>query len=100
MRRLGSSRAPSGKARRSPPAEMWPGGTLGRRCQFVFLDCPLDPLCGGDADALVDRVCLRQVRCGLAGVAILQVAMAESFQGTRFVEGGLNVLGDGQRLAV
>ena len=56
-----------------------------------FLDAP----CGGGADALVDRQCLPQVRGGLAGVAVLQVALAESFQGACFLGGRAEVAGDG-----
>jgi len=61
-----------------------------------FLDAPR----GGGADALVDRQRLPQVRGGLAGVAVLQVALAESFQGVRFLGGRAEVAGDGQRLGV
>jgi hypothetical protein len=60
----------------------------------------LDSLGGGGADALVDRECLLQVRGGLAGVAVLQVALAESFQGACFLWGRAEVAGDGERLGV
>ncbi len=60
----------------------------------------LDSPGGGGANALVDRECLQQVRGGLAGVAVLQVALAESFQGACFLQGRAEVAGDGQRLGV
>ena len=41
----------------------------------------LDAPRGGRADALVDRQCPLQVRGGLAGVAVVQVGLAEPFQG-------------------
>ena len=50
--------------------------------------------------ALVDRECLPQVRGGLAGVAVLQVGLAESFQGACFLQGRAEVAGDGQRLGM
>jgi hypothetical protein len=56
----------------------------------------LDSLRGGGADALVDRQCLPQVRGGLAGVAVLQMAAAESFQGACFFWGRADVAGNGQ----
>jgi hypothetical protein len=52
------------------------------------------------ADALVDRQCLPQVHGGLAGAGILQVALAESFQGACLLQGRAEVAGDGQRLGV
>jgi len=66
----------------------------------VVLDGLLDALRGGGADALVDRQCLLQVRVGLAGVTILQVALAESFQGACFLGGRADVAGNGQCLGV
>ena len=42
----------------------------------MVLDGLLDALRGGDAEALVDGECLLQVRSGLAGVALLQEAVA------------------------
>ena len=62
--------------------------------------CLLDAPRGGGADALVDRECLLQVRAGLAGVAVVQVAVAESFQGACFLRGRAEVAGDGQGLRV
>ena len=47
------------------------------------------------ADVMVDRECLLQVRGGLAGVDVLQVAVAESFQGACFLWGRADVAGDG-----
>ncbi len=49
---------------------------------------------------LVDRECLPQVRGGLAGVVVVQVGLAESFQGAGFLRGGADVAGDGQCLGV
>ena len=60
----------------------------------------LDAPRGGGADALVDRQGLPQVRGGLAGVAVVQVGLAESFQGAGFLRGRAEVAGDGQRLGV
>ena len=65
----------------------------GRR-QSVTLQGFLDPLSAGDADALVDGERLLEVHGGLAGVASMQVALAESFQGTRFLKGCAEVTGD------
>jgi hypothetical protein len=56
-----------------------------------FLDAPG----GGGADALVDRQCLPQVRGSSAGIAVLQVAFTESFQGACFLWGRAEVAGDG-----
>jgi hypothetical protein len=61
----------------------------------VVLKGFLDPLCGGGADALIDPKCLPQVRGGLAGVAVVQVGLAESFQGACFLQGRAKVAGDG-----
>jgi hypothetical protein len=56
-----------------------------------FLDAPG----GGGAHVLVDRQCLPQVRGSLFGVAVLQVALAESSQGACFLGGRTEVAGDG-----
>ena len=78
---------------------LWP--RLGRGgYQLVVLDGFLDSLCGGSADALVDGECLPQLCGGLAGVAVVQVGLAETFQGACFLGGCANVAGDGQRLGV
>ena len=69
-------------------------------CQFVILHGLLDAPRGGGADALVNRECLVQVGGGLAGVAVLQVAVAESPQGACFFEGRAEVAGDGQGLGM
>ena len=50
---------------------------------------------GVGADVMIDRECLLQVRGGLAGVDVLQVAVAESFQGACFLWGRADVAGDG-----
>ena len=47
----------------------------------------LDAPRGGGADALVNRECLVQVGGGLAGVAVLQVAVAESPPGRVLLRG-------------
>src|ERR1700683_5524076 len=66
--------------------------------------CPTHSLLGalgaGGADALVDRECLPQGCGGLAGLAFLQVTVADSLQGACFLWGASEVAGDGQRLAV
>ena len=77
----------------------WP--RLGRGgYQLVVLDGFLDALCGGSADALVDGECLPQLRGGLAGVAVVRVGLAETFQGACFFGGRAEVAGDGQGLGV
>jgi hypothetical protein len=63
----------------------------------VVLDGFLAPPCGGCADAMVDGQCLSQPRGGLAGVAVVEVGLAESFQGACFLRGRADVTGDGQR---
>jgi hypothetical protein len=60
----------------------------------------LDTLGSGGADALVDGKGLPQVRGGFAGVAVSEVAVADSFQGAGFLRGGAEVAGDGQRPGV
>ena len=75
-------------------------GLWGGEFQLVVLEgLPHSPG-GGRADALVDRECLLQVRGGLAGVAVLEVAVADSFQGACFLRGRADVAGDGQRPGV
>ena len=54
----------------------------------------------GAPDSLVDRECLLQVRSGLAEVAVLQVAVADSFQGAYFFWCRADLAGDGQRPGV
>ena len=61
-----------------------------------FLDAPR----GGGAETLVDGECLLQVRGGLAGVACLEVGVADAFQGACFLWGCADAAGDGQRLGV
>src|SRR5262249_41967521 len=72
----------------------------GGGCQPVVLESLLDAPGGGGADALVDRLCLLQGRGGLAGVALLEVAVADSFQGACFLGRRADVAGDGQRPGV
>jgi hypothetical protein len=61
----------------------------------MLLDSIPSALGARGADVLVDRQCLRQVRGGLAGVAVLEVGLAESFQGACFFWGRAEVAGDG-----
>jgi hypothetical protein len=72
------------------------------RCsgQSVTVECFLDAQGIRDADALVDRECLPEVCGASAGVAVLEVAVADSFQGARFLGGHGDVAGDSERLAV
>lgn len=56
----------------------------------------LDALGGGGADALVDRECLPQVFRGLAGVAVLELAVADSLQGAGLFRGRAEAAGDDQ----
>jgi hypothetical protein len=55
--------------------------------QRVPLEGFLDALGGGGADALVDSQCLLQVLRGVAGVAVVEVAVADAFQGAGFLSG-------------
>ena len=52
------------------------------------------------ADALVDGQCLLPVRGGGAGVAVLEQAVAEAFQGACFLQRRAHLAGDGQRPGV
>jgi hypothetical protein len=54
----------------------------------------LDASAGGGADALVDRECLQQVRDGVAGVALPEVGVADSFQSACLLIERANVTGD------
>ncbi len=60
----------------------------------------LDAPAAGGSNALIDCDCLLQVRGGLAGVAVVEMAAADSFQSAGFLEGYTNVTGDGQCVAV
>ena len=77
-----------------------PPGLRGGGCQPVVLEGLLDAPGGRGADALVDRLCLLQGRGGLARVGLLEVAVADSFQGACFLGGRADVAGDGQRPGV
>jgi hypothetical protein len=55
----------------------------------------LDALRIGGSDALVDRQRLPQVRRAFAGIAVLDVAAADAFQGARFFLGSTEGTGDG-----
>jgi hypothetical protein len=75
-------------------------GLQGDGWQRVLAEGFLDSPGGGGTDALVDRECLLQVGGSLAGVTVLEVALAKSFQGACFLGSGTDVAGDGQRLTV
>lgn len=60
----------------------------------------LDALGGGGSDALVNRQCLVQVGGAFAGVAVLEVAVADAFQGACFLQGYAELAGKGECLAV
>ena len=66
----------------------------------MVLEGFLDPPRGGGADALVDRVCLVQQPQAFVVAAVLEVGLAESFQGPCFLQGRADVTGDSQRLCV
>src|SRR5215475_14483128 len=72
----------------------------GGGCEPVLVEGFLDAPRGGGSDALVDRECLLQVGGGLAGIAVVEVAVADAFQGPCFLRGRADVAGDGQRLGV
>lgn len=57
-----------------------------------------DALVAWASDALVDRQCPPQGRGGLAGVGVVEVAVADSFQGACFLQGRAEDLGYGQGL--
>ncbi len=61
-----------------------------------FLDLPGT----GSSDVLIDRQCLPQVRGGLAVGAVVEVAVADAFQGAGFLEGHAEITGDGERFSV
>ena len=46
----------------------------------------LDALGGWSADAMIDGECLPHVGGALAGVAVMEVAVADSFQGACFLQ--------------
>ena len=60
----------------------------------------LDKLGAGGSDVLVDRQCLPQVGGSFAGVAVLEVAVADSFQRACLLQRCAEFAGDGQRLGV
>ena len=61
-----------------------------------FLDAPG----AGASYPLVDRDGLLEVGSGVAGVGVVEVAVADSLQGSCLVQGCADLAGDGQRLAV
>jgi hypothetical protein len=62
----------------------------------VFLDTPG----AGGSEALVDRERLVQVRGGFAGVAVVEVGVADSFQGAGLQDGHPDVTGEGECLGM
>ena len=52
------------------------------------------------SDALADRECFPQWRDGLAGVGVLEVTLADSFQSSGFLQRCADLAGDGERLIV
>jgi hypothetical protein len=66
----------------------------------VVLEGLLDAPGGRGTDALVDHQCVPQMRGGLPGFAVLEVAVAESFQGAGFLGGRAEAAGYGECLGV
>jgi hypothetical protein len=66
----------------------------------VVLDRLLDAPRVRGLDAFVDGECVPQVHRGLAGVAVVELAVADTFQGAGFLEGCADLGGYGERLAV
>ena len=62
----------------------------------MVLEGLLDALGGGGADALVDCEGLPQVRFAVTAVAVVEVGLADSFEGACFLEGYAEVAGDGK----
>ena len=60
----------------------------------------LDALIARGSEALVDRQCLPQGCVGLAGAAVVEVAVADSFQGPCLLQGCAEIPGEGQGLGV
>jgi hypothetical protein len=60
----------------------------------------LEALGRGYPDALVNGECLPQRRSACTKFAVLEVALADSFQGPCFLEGHADLTGDGQRPGV
>jgi hypothetical protein len=54
------------------------------------------PLSAGAGDALVDGQCLLQELGSFAGVAVVKVGSADSFQGAGFFQGHAEFAGEGQ----
>ena len=61
-----------------------------------FLDAPGS----GGCDVLIDGKCLFQAGGGFAGVAVAEMAAADTFQSPCFLCGGTELVGDGQCLGV
>jgi hypothetical protein len=68
--------------------------------ELVLAQGVLDAPGGGGADVLVDGEGLAQVRFAITSVAVVEVGLADSFQGPCFLEGYAEVAGNGKRLGV
>ena len=69
-------------------------------CHLVAMERLLDAPGSRGADALVYLECLPQVRGGLVGAGVCEVAPADAFQGACLFQGPTDVAGDGKRLGV
>jgi hypothetical protein len=75
-------------------------GLVGGGGQLVVLEGLLDAPGGGGADALVDCEGLPQVRFAVSAVPVVEVGLADSFEGACFLEGYAEVAGDRKRPGV
>jgi hypothetical protein len=78
----------------------WRGRRLGCLVSAVLAESFPDAVSAWGTDALVDRQCLPQIYRAFGGVAILHVALADSFKRAGFLKGCADVAGDGQCLGV
>jgi hypothetical protein len=69
-------------------------------CQPVKFEGFSDALGGGGSDALVDRERLLQAGGGFAGIAVLEMAVADAFQSACFLDGHPDVASDDECLLV
>ena len=67
----------------------------GDGCQPVVMEGFLDVPDGGGSEALVDGESVPKVRSGCGGVAVPQVAVADSFERACLFQGGADLAGDG-----
>src|SRR6266480_7087401 len=84
----------------SRPAHTIPSSRAKSAIWPAVLEGLLDAPGGRRADALVDRECLQQVCGGAVGVALSEAAVADSFQGSRFLGSRADAAGDGERPGV